>query len=223
MINLRRFFSNCLINKSTLIKQFDNLKVTIGYEDYYHGIFYFPQKAEYDNVEDDYEGNIGYEMNQTIQIFDTVDYIISEIIKKINNKVKLNNNEIIIRDYLKSIDKINCYVCYYINEHQKDGIMKEKIGYFDSLYSIMELKNKNIVEIQVIFNNDLLTLNSSHRLVPRGKGYCKIFYSDNNDFIWKKCNVKSKDVSNAKLTNTDYKTKPNIKNKDEDVVLAFNI
>ena len=210
-------------NKNTFHKQFDNLKVTIGYEDYYHGIFYFPQKADDDNVEDDYEGNIGYEMNLTIQIFDTVDYIINEIIKKINNKVKLNNNEIIIRDYLKSIDKINCYVCYYINENQKDGIMREKIGYFDSLYSCMELKNKNIVEIQVIFNNDLLTLNSSHRLVTRGKGYCKIFYSDNNDFIWKKCNVKSKDISNAKLTNTDYKTIPVIQNKEEDVVLAFNI
>ncbi len=162
-------------------------------------------------------------MNTKIKIFDTIDYIINEIIKRINNKIRMNNNEIIIRDYLKSIDKINCYVCYYLDEYRKEGIIKEKIGYFDSLYSCMALKNKNIVEIQIIFNNDLLTFNSSHRLVQRGKGYCKIFYSNNNDFIWRKCNVKSKDISNAKLTNTDYKTIPNIPNKNEDVVLALNI
>ena len=87
----------------------------------------------------------------------------------------------------------------------------------------MELKNKNIVEIQIIFNNDLLTFNSSRNPVPRGEGYCKIFYSNNNDFIWKKCKVKSKDFSNAKLTSTDYRTIPIIANKNEDVVLAYNI
>ena len=212
-------------NKNTFYKEFDNLKVIIGYEDYYHGIFYFPRRIEDedDNNQDDYEGNIGYEMNTKIKIFDTIDYIINEIIKKVNNKIRMNNNEIIIRDYLKSIDKINCYVCYYIDEYRKQGIIKEKIGYFDSLYSCMALKNKNIVEIQIIFNNDLLTFNSSHRLVQRGKGYCKIFYSNNNDFIWRKCNVKSKDISNAKLTSTDYKTIPTILNRNEDVVLAFNI
>ena len=212
-------------NKNTFDKEFENFKVTIGYEDYYHGIFYFPKRAEDDNIEEEYEGNIGYEMNIKIKIIDTVDYIINEIINLINNKVKLNTNETIIRDYLKSIDKIDCYVCYYMNENQKDGIIKEKIGYFDTLYSCMELKNKNIVEIQIIFNNDLLTYNSSHRLIPRGKGYCKIFYSSNNDFIWKKCNVKSKDIYNAKLASTDYKTIPSIqkKDEDEDVVLAFNI
>ena len=162
-------------------------------------------------------------MNVKIKISDTVDHIINEIIKSISNKIKMNNNEIIIRDYLKSIDKINCYISYYINENQKDAIIKEKIGYFDSLYSIMELKNKNIIEMQIIFNSDLLTFNSSRNLVPRGKGYCKIFYSNNNDFIWKKCKVKSKYISNVKLTSTDYKTKPNILNKEDDVVLAFNI
>ena len=135
----------------------------------------------------------------------------------------MNNNEIIIRDYLKSIDKISCYICSYINENQKDGVIKEKIGYFDSLYSCMELRNKNIIEMQIIFNSDLLTFNSKHDPVPRGRGYCKIFYSNNNDFIWKKCKVKSKDISNAKLTSTDYKTIPNILNKEDDVVLAFNI
>ena len=216
-------FSYISENKNTSSKVFDYLKVTIGYEDFYHGIFYYPQNLEEDNAENDYEGNIGYEMNKKIKISDTIDNIISDIISKINNKVKLNNNEIIIRDYLKSIDKIICYVCYYLNENQKDGIMKEKIGYFDSLYSCMELKNKNIVEIQIIFNNDLLTFNSSRNPVPRGEGYCKIFYSNNNDFIWKKCKVKSKDFSNAKLTSTDYRTIPIIANKNEDVVLAYNI
>ena len=216
-------FSYISKNNDTFYKEFKSFKVTIGYEDYYHGIFYFPNKIDDNNIEEEYEGQIGYEMYNKIKISDTVDHIISEIIKKINNKIKMNNNEIIIRDYLKSIDKINCYICYYINENQKDAIMKEKIGYFDSLYSCLELKNKNIVEMQIIFNSDLLTYNSSRKLVPRGKGYCKIFYSNNDDFIWKKCKVKSKHISDVKLTSTDYTTKPRIPNKEEDVVLAFNI
>jgi hypothetical protein len=210
-------------NKDTHYKEFDYFKVTIGYEDYYHGIFYFPQNLEENNIENEYEGNIGYDMNCKIKITDTVDHIINKIIKTIDDKMKLNNNEIIIRDYLKSIDKISCYICSYINENQKDGVIKEKIGYFDSLYSCMELRNKNIIEMQIIFNSDLLTFNSKRDPVPRGRGYCKIFYSNNNDFIWKKCKVKSKDISNAKLTSTDYKTIPNILNKEDDVVLAFNI
>ena len=210
-------------NKDTYDKEFDYFKVTIGYEDYYHGIFYFPQNLEENNIENEYEGNIGYDMNCKIKITDTVDHIINKIIKTIDDKMKLNNNEIIIRDYLKSIDKISCYICSYINENQKDGVIKEKIGYFDSLYSCMELRNKNIIEMQIIFNSDLLTFNSKRDPVPRGRGYCKIFYSNNNDFIWKKCKVKSKDISNAKLTSTDYKTIPNILNKEDDVVLAFNI
>jgi hypothetical protein len=216
-------FSYISENKNTFNKEFNDLKVTIGYEDYYHGIFYFPQNLEENNIENEYEGNIGYQMNKKVKISDTIDHIISDIYNKINNKVKMNNNEMIIRDFLKSIDKISCYVCYYLNEKQKDGIIKEKIGYFDSLYSCIELKNKNIVEIQIIFNNDLLTFNSSKRTpVPRKPGYCKIFYSNNNDFAWKKCKVKGKDIKNAKLNSCDYKTFPNIENED-DVVLAFNI
>ena len=216
-------FSYISENKNTFNKEFNDLKVTIGYEDYYHGIFYFPQNLEENNIENEYEGNIGYQMNKKVKISDTIDHIISDIYNKINNKVKMNNNEMIIRDFLKSIDKISCYVCYYLNEKQKDGIIKEKIGYFDSLYSCIELKNKNIVEIQIIFNNDLLTFNSSKRTpVPRKPGYCKIFYSNNNEFVWKKCRVKAKDIKNAKLTSCDYKTLPNIENED-DVVLAFNI
>ena len=220
---LRVSFSYISENKDTYNKEFDYFKVTIGYDNYYHGIFYYPKNLEENNIEYEYEGNIGYEMNKKIKISDTVDNIISEIIKKIDNKIKINNNEAIIKDYLKSIDNLNCYICYYINESQKDGIIKKEIGYFDSLYSYMELKNKNLIELQIIFNSDILTLNSSKRLVTRGRGYCKIFYSRYNDFIWKKCKIKSKDKSNAKLTSVDYKTMPNIIDKNQDVVQAYNI
>ena len=216
-------FSYISENKDTFNKEFDYFKVTIGYDNYYHGIFYFPKNLEENNIEYEYEGNIGYEMDKKIKIYDTVDNILSEIIKKIDNKIKMNNNEIIIKDYLKSIDKLNCYICYYINENQKDGIIKKEIGYFDSLFSCMELKNKNIVEMQVIFNSDMLTINSSRRLVPRGRGYCKILYSRYNDFVWKKCKVKSKGMWSAKLTSVDYKTLPKILDKEKDVVKAFNI
>ena len=77
--------------------------------------------------------------------------------------------------------------------------------------------------MHIIFNTDILTLNSSKRLIPRGKGYCKIFYSNNDDFIWKKCKVKSKNFSDVKLTSTDYKSKPIVQKIEDDVVLAFNI
>ena len=217
-------FSYISEDKDTYNKEFEYLKVYIGYEiDSYLGIFYFPDLIEEDNIENKYEGNVSYSMNKKIKITNTIDSIMSDIIKKINDKVKLNNNELSIIDCLKSIDKLNCYVCYYVNEDQKEEIIKEKIGYFDCLYSCMELKNKNYVEIQIIFDNDFLTFNSSRNPVPRGPGYCKIFYSNDNDFIWKKCKVKSKNIADAKLDSTDYKTKLNIKNRDDDVVLAFNI
>ena len=217
-------FSYISEDKDTYNKEFEYLKVYIGYEiDSYLGIFYFPDLIEEDNIENKYEGNVSYSMNKKIKITNTIDSIMSDIIKKINDKVKLNNSELSIIECLKSIDKLNCYVCYYINEDQKEEIVKEKIGYFDCLYSCMELKNKNYVEIQIIFDNDFLTFNSSRNPVPRGPGYCKIFYSNDNDFIWKKCKVKSKNIADAKLDSTDYKTKLNIKNRDDDVVLAYNI
>ena len=220
---IRVSFSYISENRNEMNNEFDNFKVTIGYEDYFHGIFYFPSKINDNNIEEEHEGNIFYEMNFKIKLFDTVDHILNEIYDKINNKIKLNNNEIIIKDYLKSFDRISCYICYYIKNDSKEGIIKEKIGYFDSLYSIMELKNQSIVGMQIIFDDDLLTFNSSRRLIPRGKGYCKIFYSNNSDFIWKKCKVKSNHISDVILTSTDYKTKPKIINKDDDVVLALDI
>ena len=220
---IRVSFSYISENRNEMNNEFDNFKVTIGYEDYFHGIFYFPSKINDNNIEEEYEGNIFYEMNFKIKLFDTVDHILNEIYNKINNKIKMNNNEIIIKDYLKSFDRISCYICYYIKNDSQDGIIKEKIGYFDSLYSIIELKNQNIAGMQIIFDDDLLTFNSSRRLIPRGKGYCKIFYSNNSDFIWKKCKVKSNHISDVILTSTDYKTKPKIINKDDDVVLALDI
>jgi len=217
-------FSYISEEKDTYNKEFDYLKVYIGYEvDSYLGIFYFPDIIEEDNIENKYEGNVSYSMNKNIKITNTIDSIMSDIIKKLNEKVKLNNNELSIKECLKSIDKLNCYVCYYVNEDQKEEKIKEKIGYFDCLYSCMDLKNKNYVEIQILFDNDFLTFNSSRNPVPRVPGYCKIFYSDDNDFIWKKCKVKSKNIIDAKLDSTDYKTKLKLKSKDNDAVLAFNI
>ena len=106
---------------------------------------------------------------------------------------------------------------------KKNEKVQEKIGYFDKLYSCYKLENMTSAEILVIFNTDLFSFsNTNQKLVNRRNGYCKIFYSDNNDFIWKKCKVNSKDITNAKLINADYKSKPIILNKD-DVVLAFNI
>mgnify|MGYP006873000002 CR=1 FL=1 len=217
-------FSYISESKDTHNKDFEYLKVCIGYEiDSYLGIFYFPDIIEEDNIENKYEGNVSYSMNKKIKITNTIDSIIGDIIKKINDKVNLNRNEVNIIECLKTIDKFNCYVCYYVNEDQKEEIVKEKIGFFDCLYSCMELKNKNNVEIQIIFDNDFITFNSSRNPVPRAPGYCKIFYSNDNDFIWKKCKVKPKNITDAKLDSTDYKTKLMIKDKDDDVVLAYNI
>ena len=177
-----------------------------------YGIFYFPD----DKGEEINTGNNNMikkiNMNKKIKISETMDSIIGEITKIINEKDIKNN--------LKMVDKISCFISYYLNEDSKETIIKEKIGYFDSLYSCIELKNKNFVELKVILSTDLFTFISNQKLVSRGRGYCKIFYSNNNDYIWKKCNVKSRNINNAKLIGTDYISKPLLNN--DDVVLAFN-
>ena len=162
-------------------------------------------------------------MNTKIKISYTVDYIIMKIINQLNKKLRFESRENFILENLKSFDKICCYIYYYLDESSRNKKIKEKIGYFDRLYSCSELKNKHYAELKLIFNPDLISFNSTQHLVMRGKGYCKIFYSNNNnsDFIWKKCNIKSKNITDAKLSSVDYKSKPNLIN--DDVVFAYNI
>ena len=231
---IRVSFSYMNEEQKYISKEFDSFKVIIEYVENInrsiysnnnnnnYGTFYFPNNEEEDEINNNDNGNIKkYEMNTKIKISYTVDYIIMAILRKINNKIRLDYNERFILDNLKSFDKISCYIYYYLDENSRDKKIKEKIGYFDRLYSCSELKNKHYGEIKLIFNTDLISFNTTQNLVMRGKGYCKIFYSNNNDFIWKKCNVKSKDICNAKLSSVDYKSKP-LLNKN-DVVLAYNI
>ena len=97
-----------------------------------------------------------------------MDSIIGEITKIIN--------ENFIKENLKMIDKISCFIYYYyLNEDTKETIIKDKIGYFDSLYSCIELKNKHFVELKIILSTDLFTVISNQKLVSRGRGYCKYF------------------------------------------------
>ena len=64
---IRVSFSYISENRNEMNNEFDNFKVTIGYEDYFHGIFYFPSKINDNNIEEEYEGNIFYEMNFKIK------------------------------------------------------------------------------------------------------------------------------------------------------------
>ena len=88
----------------------------------------------------------------------------------------------------------------------------------------MNLKNKNTAEIHITFDDDIMFINSSMNIVEKEDGYCKIYYSTNNEFFaWKKCKVKKKDMSDVKLTSADYKTSPKVLNLDEDIMLAHDI
>ena len=220
-------------------KLFENLKVTISYEinnenqeedeniinnnsnnnnNKIFGEFYFPNIIEGNN-----EGINIYKINNQINSSDTMDNIINQIINYLKSK-NIKNKIISLFDTIKNTDEINCYVCYYLNEGQigygNTNKIREKIGYFDSLYSCTELNNKKYVEIEIKFKPDLFTYNSINGLAEREKGYCKIFYSNNNDFIWKKCYVKS-NKKNAKLISVDYKTEPILNNGD--IILAYDL
>ena len=211
------------IDKNSSDKEFVSFKILVGYEDDIKGIFYFPEKG--DNEEDDiYKTKVKYEMGTYVKITDTVDQILTKIIGKIsNNKIKVNNEEQSIIAYLKSIYKIKCFICYDIDNYQSGRIMKENIGYFDTLYSCISLKNKTRAELLITFDNNLMSLNSQRKPVSKEDGYCKIYLSNNDDFIWRKCKVRRNNLDKVKLIGSDYKTAPRILNKDEDVVLAYDI
>ena len=214
------------LNKDSNIpkKEFDSFKVTVGYEGYSQGIFYFPGGESDDEIENEYEQILKYDMNYKITISDTIDQIIKNVVKKINNnKFRLNNEEAMIIDCLKTFYKIECFVWYELDEMNKGKYIQEKIGYFDNLYSCTALQKKSKAEIHIIFNNDIMTLNSNRKPVEKEEGYCKIYSSNNNDFSWKKCKVKKHNMSYAKLVSADYKSTPRILNKNDDVLLAYDI
>ena len=128
-----------------------------------------------------------------------------------------------IIDCLKTFYKIECFIWYELDENNKGKYIQEKIGYFDNLYSCTALQKKSKAEIHIIFNNDIMTLNSNRRPVEKEDGYCKIYSSNNNDFSWKKCKIKKHNLSYAKLVSADYKSTPRILNKNDDVLIAYNI
>ena len=207
------------------VKELSSFKVVVGYEDFTTGIFYFPNKSESDEeIEEQNEKVISYEMGYKVKLSDTVDEIISKIIDKLGkNKIKIKNDEQAIIDYLKSIYKIKCSIWYDIEGYNSGKIMQANIGYFDTLYSCIDLKNKDRAEIHIMFDNDLMSFNSERQPVQKEEGYCKIYLSNNDDFIWKKCRVKRKNMDKVKLVSCDYKSIPRILNKNEDVVLAYDI
>ena len=229
-------FSYIKEDRNEIIKEFECFKVTIVYDDYMsineyrikspninnngninYGIFYFPKKEKEDEINNNEINNDYYEIKSTIKLTDTVDNILDQISKFLKKKENLNYKENNIINNLESINKITCFINYDLDENSK-----EKIGYFDKLYSCIEIKNKRFAELKILFNTDIFSfIISQQQLVSRRNGYCKIFYSDNNDFIWKKCKVKSKNITNAKLINSDYKSKPILNNGE--VVLSFNI
>ena len=230
--------------ENSMINEFDNFKVSVDYEenlstDEYkikdsdmdnkssrnnnYGEFYFPIDEE-ENTINNNEKNI-YEMNSKIKISDTVDSIIEKIFDYLKSKNRLTSKENFMLNNIKGIDKLMCYIFYYSDENTKKTKNKEKIGCFDRLYSCMALKDKHCAELKIIFNANsfsfISNLSKSKNLISRENGYCKIFYSDNNDFQWKKCKIKLRSNNNVKLTSVDYKTKPLL--KEDDVILAYNI
>ena len=218
-------FSYLSINENTEDKKFDSFKVIVGYENYCSGIFYFPNKMEIEEeINEQNKANIQYDMDTKVKISDTVDNIICKIIDKIKkDKIKIKNEEQAIIDYLSSIHKIKCSICYDIDGFKLGRLIEENIGYFDTLYSCVNLKDKNQAEIHIAFDNDLVSFNSKNVIVEKEDGYCKIYLSNNDDFVWKKCKVRRKNMDKAKLISSDYKSAPRILNKNEDVILAYDI
>ena len=217
-------FSYLSLDSNISKKEFESFKVIVGYEGYSQSIFYFPYKTYEDELDNQNDSIIKYDMNQNIKISETVDKILNDIVKKINDKkIRINGEDAIIIDYLKSFYKIECYIWYELDEFKPGRLMQEKIGYFDNLYSCISLRQKNRAELHVIFNNDIMTLNSKRKPVQKEDGYCKIYYSTNNDFYWKKCKVKRQNTDYTKLTSADYKSVPRILNKNDDILLGYDI
>ena len=221
-------------NENLKIKEFEYFKVLINYENdlymnesninnasilspnsktrnYFN--FYFPKNKEI-NLD-----NNNIDMNRKIKIDETICNIIKELIEKI--KDRNDEKKEAIEKYLKLIDKISCYIGYYDDENIEEEIKFEKIGYFDSLYSIPILKNKNKIELKIIFNPESFNVSQTINIKLKAKGYCKIFHSNNNDFVWKK--IKLGDIKDKKGKVKCFNNyKPKLIQEDN-CVLAYKI
>ena len=191
--------------------------------------FYFPKKPyNFNEINEDNEEDISCDMGINVKLSYTVEKLIAKIIDKINkSKIKMNNREKKeIIDSLKSIYKIKCSIWYSLDGFNSGRNMQENIGYFDNLYSCIELKDKNEAEIRISIDNDILSFDSNRNLIQKKEGFCKIYYSNSDDFSWKKCKIKchsSNNIDKVYLSSADYKTSPRILNKKEDVVFEFDI
>ena len=206
-------------------KQFKSFKILIEYDFNTKAVFYFPnQLNDINEIKEEEIANVCYDMNFSVKLSDTVEQLISKIVNKIKkDKIIINHKEKFIIDYLLSIDKIKCNIWYSLDGFDSGRYMQENIGYFDNLYSCIALKDKNEAEIRINFDNDILSFDSKRNPVVKKEGYCKIYYSNNDDFSWKKCKIKGLSTDKVYLSSVDYKTTPRILTKKEDVVLAYDI
>ena len=177
--------------------------------------FYFPQKTDNQDINLD---NNNIDMNRKIKLDETICNIIQELIDKI--KDRNDKKKEVIEKYLKLIDKISCYIYYYDDEDNEEDIKFEKIGYFDSLYSIPILKNKNKIELKIIFNPESFNVSQTINIKLKAKGYCKIFHSNNNDFTWKKIKLGDRNIKKGKVKCfNNYKPKLI---QEDNCILAYN-
>ena len=210
-------------------KQFDLFKIIVEYGFKTKAEFYFPKKPyNFNEINEENEEDICCDMGFNVKLSYTVEQLIAKIIDQINKgNVKMNDREKKeIIDSLQSIYKIKCSVWYSLEGFNSGRNIQENIGYFDNLYSCIALKDKNQAEIRINLDNDILSFDSKRNLVQKKDGYCKIYYSNNDDFSWKKCKIKSfssNNIDKVYLSSSDYKTNPRILNKKEDVVFEFDI
>ena len=224
------------------IKEFQNVVVKINYENdivqmdsainkesilsfnskprnYFN--FYFSNNEEIINsINEENNNNNNYEMNQKIKISDTICGIIQKLINKLKDENNPQNEE--IERCLKLIDKISCYVYYYEDESDKETSKQVKFGYFDSFYSCPILKEKNKLKIKIIFSTENFNLFKTISIKLKSKGYCKIFYNNDKDFIWKKIKLNFNDI-NKKGKVKCFNNYTPVLIKEDDYLLAYNL
>ena len=204
----------------SLNKEFNNFKVSVVFDKICYGTFYFPNID--DSFSGDYKNDNIHEMKTKIKLSDTVDFIVKQIWDVLNNRfTKLSTNELMIKEYFKEPDKLNCFVCKYLENKKKGGKIKEKIGFYDSLFSSVELKNSNEGEIEIELDINIFSMGSGKTPVIKENGYCKIYYPLKGDFTWRKCKLKPKYTDDVNLVSSDYKSKPLLGKND--VLFAYNI
>ena len=231
-ISLTHNISNNEFENNDNPKEFEFFKVVINYEnDIDNNIsildpnnninnffnFYFPLNNEIISS----ESNKDINMNKKIKSSDTINNIIEELIRKLENNANTVQKIEVIKHYLRMIDKIQLYIYYYIDDDNEQNLKYEKIGYFDSLNSIPILKEKNKIALKIILLAENFNLSQSINLKLKSKGYCKIFHSeDKSDFIWKKVKINNnkEDLKGKVKCFNNYETKLN----EQNFTLAYN-